>query len=133
MTAHVFVSASGYEGQGLFLDSTHACVVAISGNAAGATLLLKAGADGNIRDKAGKTLMVVAIKIESYSHEEETSCQDSLSFGNKFIRNNMKVTKESVLSHLLWTAVLNNHEDLVKVLLDNRTDHRMTNEVKANM
>uniref|UniRef100_A0A671NIW3 Fibronectin type 3 and ankyrin repeat domains protein 1-like n=1 Tax=Sinocyclocheilus anshuiensis TaxID=1608454 RepID=A0A671NIW3_9TELE len=63
------------------------CVSAISGNAAVASILLQAGADVNIRDKAGKTPLMV--------------------------------------------AVLNNHVELVKLLLDSGADHHMKNEYGA--
>uniref|UniRef100_A0A673N8X1 Fibronectin type 3 and ankyrin repeat domains protein 1-like n=1 Tax=Sinocyclocheilus rhinocerous TaxID=307959 RepID=A0A673N8X1_9TELE len=62
-------------------------VSAISGNAAVASILLQAGADVNIRDKAGKTPLMV--------------------------------------------AVLNNHVELVKLLLASGADHHMKNEYGA--
>uniref|UniRef100_A0A8C1ZKA8 Fibronectin type III and ankyrin repeat domains 1 n=1 Tax=Cyprinus carpio TaxID=7962 RepID=A0A8C1ZKA8_CYPCA len=62
-------------------------VSAISGNAAVASILLQAGADVNVRDKAGKTPLMV--------------------------------------------AVLNNHVELVKLLLDSGADHHMKNEYGA--
>ncbi|TRZ01342.1 hypothetical protein DNTS_031865 [Danionella cerebrum] len=57
----------------------------VSGNTAVATVLLQAGAEVNIRDRAGKTPLMV--------------------------------------------AVLNDHTDLVKLLLENGADHNMKNEV----
>uniref|UniRef100_A0A672RB59 Fibronectin type III and ankyrin repeat domains 1 n=1 Tax=Sinocyclocheilus grahami TaxID=75366 RepID=A0A672RB59_SINGR len=60
-------------------------VSTISGNAAVASILLQAGADVNVRDKAGKTPLMV--------------------------------------------AVLNNHVELVKLLLYGGADHHMKNEV----
>ncbi|XP_057199689.1 fibronectin type 3 and ankyrin repeat domains 1 protein [Triplophysa rosa] len=63
-------------------------VAIISGSAAVAAVLLKAGADANVRDKAGKTP--------------------------------------------LMAAVLNNYEDLVKLLLGNGADHRMKNKHGAD-
>ncbi|XP_016323378.1 fibronectin type 3 and ankyrin repeat domains protein 1-like [Sinocyclocheilus anshuiensis] len=62
-------------------------VSAISGNAAVASILLQAGADVNVRDKAGKTPLMV--------------------------------------------AVLNNHVELVKLLLYGGADHHMKNEYGA--
>ncbi|XP_067311391.1 fibronectin type 3 and ankyrin repeat domains protein 1-like [Pseudorasbora parva] len=62
-------------------------VSAISGNAAVASTLLQAGADVNVRDKDGKTPLMV--------------------------------------------AVLNNHVELVKLLLDSGADHQMKNEYGA--
>lgn len=62
-------------------------VSAISGNAAVASVLLQAGADVNVRDKAGKTPLMV--------------------------------------------AVLNNHVELVKLLLDSGADHHLKNEYGA--
>ncbi|XP_051724288.1 fibronectin type 3 and ankyrin repeat domains protein 1-like [Ctenopharyngodon idella] len=62
-------------------------VSAISGNAAVASVLLQAGAEVNVRDKAGKTPLMV--------------------------------------------AVLNNHVELVKLLLDSGADHHMKNEYGA--
>ncbi|KAK1793474.1 hypothetical protein P4O66_011855, partial [Electrophorus voltai] len=59
-------------------------VSAMSGNAAVASLLIRAGADVNVRDKDGKTP--------------------------------------------LMAAVLNNHEELVELLLDNGADHHVKNE-----
>lgn len=48
-------------------------VSAISGNAAAASILLQAGADVNVRDKAGKTpLMVFIIKTATKIVEDKT-------------------------------------------------------------
>lgn len=86
-------------------------VSAISGNAAAASILLQAGADVNVRDKAGKTpLMVFIIKTAT-----------------KIVEDRMISLEFLVI--IFQVAVLNNHVELVKLLLDSGADHHMKNEV----
>lgn len=103
-------------------------VSAMSGNAAVASLLIQAGADVNVRDKDGKTPLMVLQNGYVQKFCILLSSQNMLFKEKKKERGCLLK-----LCCLYQVAVLNNHEELVKLLLDSGADQHVTNMVQIEL